>query len=120
MSSVERGRIATKGGWFKAAKEAKDGRNEAGVIFDPAGRPALTYALFAHAPFVRSNAARQRADRDNFAATHPALQARATMGREWLNAVNEILADASAGRSDAEPGRTAIPVDLPRSTGNGG
>jgi beta-lactamase class A len=118
MSSAERGRIATKGGWFKnEADEGRDGRNEAGIIFDPAGNPALTYALFAHGPFISKDPVRQQADRDNFAATHPALQARAIMGREWLNAVAQMLATETPGIA-SPAART--PMRRPRSAGNSG
>ncbi|SIQ96881.1 serine hydrolase [Micromonospora avicenniae] len=72
MSSQERARVATKAGWFGTA------RHEAGVIFDPAGAAVLTYALFADG----------QADADDFGATHPAVQARARLGR--------ILIDATA------------------------
>jgi beta-lactamase class A len=74
MSSDERLRVATKAGWFS------DGRNEAGIVFDATGRPILTYALFA----------RGQADPDDFGATHPAVQARAVMGREFLDAVDRL------------------------------
>src|SRR5689334_10950026 len=69
MSSDERLRVATKAGWFD------DGRNEAGIMFDTAGRPVLTYSLFAHA----------QAHPEDFGATHPAVQARAVMGRAFLD-----------------------------------
>jgi len=69
MSSDERARIATKAGWFD------DGRNEAGIIFDTAGAPVLTYAFFAYG----------QANPDDFGATHPAVQARAVMGRAFLD-----------------------------------
>jgi beta-lactamase class A len=74
MSSDERLRIATKAGWFA------DGRNEAGIIFDATGAPALTYSMFAHG----------QADPDNFGATHPAVQARAVMGRLFLDGVDKL------------------------------
>jgi hypothetical protein len=74
MSSDERLRIATKAGWFA------DGRNEAGVIFDPAGLPVLTYSLFAHG----------QAHPEDFGATHPAVQARAVMGRVFLDATDGL------------------------------
>ncbi len=74
MSSDERGRIATKAGWYDGA------RNEAGIIFDPAGAPILTYALFADG----------QADPDNFGATHPAVRARAAMGRRFLDTVDGL------------------------------
>lgn len=71
MSSGERGRVATKAGWLA------DWRNEAGVVFDRAGRPVLTYALFAHG----------QGDAGNLGGTHPAVEARAAMGRAFLDAV---------------------------------
>lgn len=74
MSSDERARIATKAGWYA------DARHEAGVIFDAAGAPVLTYALFATG----------QADAGNFGATHPAVAARAAMGRGFLTAVNGL------------------------------
>jgi len=80
MSSDERARIATKAGWFA------DGRNEAGIMFDNGGRPVLTYAMFsAGAP-----------DPDNFGATHPAVQARALMGRSFLDIINRLAGPAAA------------------------
>ncbi|MFI6266735.1 serine hydrolase [Micromonospora sp. NPDC051006] len=74
MSSAERARVATKAGWFDSA------RHEAGVIFDPAGAPLLTYALFADG----------QADPDDFGATHPAVQARARLGRFFLTATARL------------------------------
>ena len=74
MSSDERLRVATKAGWFS------DGRNEAGIMFDATGRPILTYSLFA----------RGQANPGDFGATHPAVQARAVMGRRFLDAVDRL------------------------------
>ncbi|MGI5152445.1 serine hydrolase [Plantactinospora sp. CA-294935] len=74
MSSTDRARIATKAGWFGNA------RHEAGLIFDPAGAPVLTYVLFADG----------QADPDNFGSTHPAVQARAAMGPAFLAAVDGL------------------------------
>ncbi|MCX4473363.1 class A beta-lactamase-related serine hydrolase [Micromonospora sp. NBC_01655] len=74
MSSAQRARIATKAGWFG------DARHEAGVIFDSAGAAVLTYALFANG----------QADADNFGATHPAVQARARMGRSFLATIDGL------------------------------
>ncbi|GIH14137.1 serine hydrolase [Rugosimonospora africana] len=82
MSSDERARVATKAGWFD------DARNEAGVIFDADGRPVLTYSMFAAG----------MADPDNFGATHPALEARAAMGRAWLSAVDNLSSPVAATR----------------------
>lgn len=72
MSSAERRRVATKAGWYA------DGRHEAGIVFDRADRPALTYALFACG----------QGDDGNVGATHPAVQARAALGRAFLDAVD--------------------------------
>jgi len=89
MSSDERARIATKAGWFA------DGRNEAGIIFDTTGRPVLTYSMFsAGAP-----------DPDNFGATHPAVQARALMGRAFLDIVDRLTGPATARRLVTRPYR---------------
>jgi beta-lactamase class A len=79
MSSDERARVATKAGWFA------DARHEAGVMFDPAGAAVLTYVLFADG----------QADADNFGSTHPAVQARAVMGPQFLAAVNGVTNPAA-------------------------
>ncbi|MFG1951507.1 hypothetical protein [Micromonospora sp. NPDC048830] len=84
MSSAERARIGTKAGWFGSA------RQEAGVIFDASGAPVLTYALFADG----------QARPDDFGATHPAVQARARMGRRFLTAVDGL---AGTGRTYRAP-----------------
>jgi beta-lactamase class A len=82
MSSDERARVATKAGWFD------DARNEAGIVFDTDGRPVLTYSMFAAG----------MAGPDNFGATHPALQARAVMGRSWLSAVDHLSSSVATTR----------------------
>ena len=87
MSSAERLRIATKAGFFT------DGRHEAGIIFDPAGKPILTYALFA----------RGQAGTDDFGATHPAVEARAVMGRKFLDAVDQLTSPHRSARSARRP-----------------
>lgn len=87
MSSDERLRIATKAGWFA------DGRNEAGIIFNGTGTPALIYALFANG----------QADPDNFGSTHPAVEARARMGRKFLDTVDRIEGLAMAARAVPAP-----------------
>ncbi|MGN9813145.1 serine hydrolase [Micromonospora sp. BQ11] len=74
MSSAQRARIATKAGWFG------DARHEAGVVFDAAGAPVLTYALFADG----------QAGADDFGATHPAVAARSRLGRRLLAAVDRL------------------------------
>ncbi|MFI7022088.1 serine hydrolase [Micromonospora sp. NPDC049900] len=74
MSSAERARIATKAGWFR------DARHEAGVIFDTAGAPRLTYAFFAAG----------QPGADDFGATHPAVQARARLGRRLLDLTDRL------------------------------
>ncbi|MFF0720004.1 MULTISPECIES: serine hydrolase [unclassified Micromonospora] len=74
MSSAERSRIATKAGWFR------DARHEAGVIFDTAGTPRLTYAFFAAG----------QPGADDFGATHPAVQARARLGRRLLDLADRL------------------------------
>lgn len=80
MSSDERARIATKAGWFD------DARGEAGLIFDSAGAPVLTYAIFAHG----------QARPEDFGATHPAVQARATMGRAFVDQLGRLSGPAPA------------------------
>ena len=72
MSSAERSRVATKFGAFS------DGRHEAGIIFDAAGAPRLTYVI----------CAKGQPDKDNFGATHPAVKARWKLGRAMLDAVD--------------------------------
>ncbi|MEV4722908.1 serine hydrolase [Micromonospora humida] len=82
MSSAERARVATKAGWFV------DARHEAGVVFDTTGAAVLTYVLFADG----------QADRDNFGATHPVVQARARLGRFLLDATAQLRGTADAPR----------------------
>ncbi|MFJ6197790.1 serine hydrolase [Micromonospora sp. NPDC092111] len=82
MSSAERARVATKAGWFV------DARHEAGVVFDDAGAPLMTYVLFADG----------QADPDNFGATHPVLQARARLGRLFLDATAQLTGAPGAPR----------------------
>ncbi|MFD6565545.1 serine hydrolase [Micromonospora profundi] len=85
MSSDDRARIATKAGWFA------DARHEAGVIFDRSGAAVLTYALFADG----------QANPDDFGATHPAVQARASMGPRFLTAVDRLSGTGTAYRTTA-------------------
>ncbi|GLW90967.1 serine hydrolase [Actinokineospora globicatena] len=69
LSSDERARVATKAGWFL------NGRNEAGIVFDPAGAPALTYALFSQ----------DAGDPADFGGTHAAVRARVALGRLFVD-----------------------------------
>ncbi|MEU4773224.1 serine hydrolase [Micromonospora sp. NPDC023644] len=86
MSSAERARVATKAGWYA------DARHEAGVIFDTAGAPVLTYALFADG----------QAEADDYGATHPAVEARARMGRRFLAAVDRLTGTGLTHRPTAQ------------------
>ncbi|SNT65626.1 Beta-lactamase class A [Asanoa hainanensis] len=79
MSSDERLRVATKAGWFDNA------RHEAGIIFDRAGAPVLTYALFADG----------QSGAEDFGATHPAVQARAKMGRAFIDTIDTLTGDTA-------------------------
>jgi hypothetical protein len=81
LSSEERLRVATKAGWFAT------GRNEAGIMFDTAGKPIVTYALFASGQFAGDPEANNAA---NFSTTHPALRARAKLGRTMIDAVSRL------------------------------
>ncbi|MEV1121000.1 serine hydrolase [Actinosynnema sp. NPDC049800] len=83
LSSAERLNVATKAGWFN------DGRNEAGIVFDAAGKPIITYALFASGQFAGD----QAANADNYSTTHPALRARAALGRTLYDSVLRITAN---------------------------
>ncbi|WP_233558825.1 serine hydrolase [Micromonospora radicis] len=82
MSSAERSRIATKAGWFA------DARHEAGVIFDTAGAPLVTYALFADG----------QPGADDYGATHPAVQARARFGRRILELTAAVAGSGGTHR----------------------
>lgn len=71
MSSGERARVGTKYGSYE------DRRHEVGFILDADGAPVLTFAFLAYG----------LGDQDNFGATHPAVEARAVLGRTMLDAV---------------------------------
>jgi beta-lactamase class A len=101
MSSDERQRVATKAGWFAG------GRNEAGVIFGSDGAPRLTYAIFADG----------QPDPDNFGATHPAVEARAAMGRRFLDAVMDPAGSAAAAPSASAAVTRSRPVYRPSNGG---
>ncbi|MFI9010710.1 serine hydrolase [Actinosynnema sp. NPDC053489] len=82
LTSAERLNVATKAGW------EEDGRNEAGIVFDANGKPIITYALFASGRYSGD----QAANADNYGATHPALRARAALGRTLYDSVLRITA----------------------------
>ncbi|MGA8113664.1 MAG: serine hydrolase [Actinocatenispora sp.] len=69
MSSTERGRIAVKHG------ADQDRRHEVGIVFDTEDRPAIVFAYLAD----------RLADRDNYGATNPAVQAHAELGGAMLD-----------------------------------
>ncbi len=75
MSSAERDRVPTKYGADFNTLGAS--RHEAGIMLGPDGAPKLTYAMFAEG----------LGDRDNYGATHPAVQAHAVIGRTMFNAL---------------------------------
>ncbi|CAM3371879.1 serine hydrolase [Stackebrandtia soli] len=86
MSSNERLRVATKAGWLN------DERHEAGIIFDAAGAPVVTYSLWASGQGAP----------DDFGATHPAVAARSRMGRAFMSIV-DLLPGVSALSSPIPP-----------------
>jgi beta-lactamase class A len=94
LTSAERLRVATKAGWFN------DGRNEAGVMFSADGKPTLTYSMFASGEFAGDPAV----NKDDYAATHPALRARAVLGRMMFRSVEKLTA-ATARTYRAAPYR---------------
>lgn len=85
LTSNERLQVATKAGWFA------DGRNEAGIVFDAHGKPIVTYALFASGEFRGDTAINV----DNYSATHPALRARAALGRTLFDSALQISSAAA-------------------------
>lgn len=93
MSSAERSRVASKyGADFDELGEA---RHEAGIMFDAAGAPTLTYAMFADS----------LGDPDNYGATHPAVQAHAALGRVMFNAIATTTNRTAKARHSIEPFR---------------
>ncbi|GIG66777.1 serine hydrolase [Phytomonospora endophytica] len=74
LSTTERGRIATKAGWMDT------GRCEAGVIYDAAGAPVVTYSIYADHP----------EHLDDYSGNHPLIAARARMGRKFVRAVDRL------------------------------
>ncbi|MEU4805994.1 serine hydrolase [Actinosynnema sp. NPDC023587] len=94
LTSAERLNVATKAGW------CEDGRNEAGIVFGAAGEPVITYALFASGRFTGD----QAVTADDYSATHPALRARAALGRTLYDSALRIAASRPRGYR-ARPGR---------------
>ncbi len=84
LTSNERLQVATKAGWFE------DGRNEAGIVFDANGKPVITYALFASGDFRGDNAVNHA----DYSTNHPALRARAAIGRTLFDSVRQITCPA--------------------------
>lgn len=74
LTTAERGRVATKAGWLDT------GRCEAGVVFDAAGAPVVTYSIYADHP----------EHLDDYSGNHPLIAARARMGRKFLRAVDRL------------------------------
>ncbi|TDC63997.1 serine hydrolase [Micromonospora sp. KC207] len=96
MSSAERSRVATKyGADFDDLGAA---RHEAGIMFDAAGAPTLTYALFADS----------LGHLDNYGSTHPAVQAHAVLGRTMFDAIATTTNRTTRSRHHVAPFR---PVD---------
>ncbi|GIG92263.1 serine hydrolase [Plantactinospora endophytica] len=96
MSSAERSRVATKYG--ADYDELGAARHEAGIMFDAAGAPTLTYAMFADS--LR--------DLDNYGATHPAVQAHAVLGRVMFNTIASTTNRTAKARHSVDQFR---PVD---------
>ncbi|SDE54695.1 serine hydrolase [Glycomyces harbinensis] len=87
MSSAERSRIAMKYG----ADDAE--RNESGVVYNTAGAPILVYSFMSQST----------TNWDNYGATHPVVQAHATMGRKMFDIANAAgLAAEGAVELDVE------------------
>ncbi|GAA3996812.1 serine hydrolase [Allokutzneria multivorans] len=97
MSTAERERVATKAGWLNSD------RHEAGVIFDGNAKPMLTYAVFATGAFTGDAAANDA----NYGGTHPALEARARLGRAMLDAVSRL----HSGSARSYRMRAYVPVN---------
>ncbi|HET9518242.1 MAG TPA: serine hydrolase [Actinoplanes sp.] len=99
MSSAERSRVATKYGADFNTLGAS--RHEAGIMFGPDGAPKLTYAMFAEG----------LGQRDNYGATHPAVQAHAVLGRTMFDALPSLSAKPATAAS-ATAARPVPRVDL--------
>lgn len=89
LSTNERLRVATKAGWFE------DGRNEAGIMFSEDNRAILIYSMFASGEFDGDKAANDV----NFSTTHPAVAARAELGRSMFDAVIKITTNKPKQRA---------------------
>ncbi|MFY1693224.1 serine hydrolase [Plantactinospora sp. WMMB782] len=93
MSSAERSRVATKYG--ADYDELGAARHEAGIMFDAAGAPTLTYAMFADS----------LGDLDNYGATHPAVQAHAALGRVMFDSIATVTNRTAKARHPVDPFR---------------
>jgi beta-lactamase class A len=91
MSSLERDRVATKYGADFNTLGAS--RHEAGIMFGSDGAPVLTYAFFAEG----------LADRDNYGATHPAVEAHAVLGRVMFDTVAAASAPSARAKQPLSP-----------------
>ncbi|GIJ24842.1 serine hydrolase [Micromonospora qiuiae] len=90
MSSAERSRVATKYGADYDSRGAA--RHEAGIVFDAAGAPTLTYAFFADS----------LGDLDNYGGTHPAVRAHAALGRVMFDAVAPVTNRTARARHSVQ------------------
>jgi beta-lactamase class A len=105
MSSAERSRVAMKYG----ADDAN--RNEAGVVYNASGRPALVYSFMAQIQGHDSN----------YGATHPVVEAHARMGRSMFDIVARIQSESASGASARSlTDVVEIDADEPFHPGNGG
>jgi beta-lactamase class A len=93
MSSNERSRVATKYGADYNSMGAS--RHEAGIMFGTDGAPVLVYGFFADA----------LGQLDNYGATHPAVQAHATIGRVMFDAIGQTANPAARARTVVPPFR---------------
>ncbi len=89
MSSAQRSRIAMKYG-----ADGPD-RNEAGVVYTADGAPAVVYAF----------TTQTEGHEDDYGATHPAVEAKAAMGRQIIDALDrtELAAPPAAGIDLQDP-----------------
>lgn len=75
LRSAQRARVATKAGWME-----EDGRHEAGVIYDAAGAPVVTFVFYAFHPDQVMD----------LTGNHPLVEARARMGAKFFSIVERL------------------------------